>query len=147
MTPRVFLSSEEEAAIRRHSEEQYPLEACGALLGRIEGRGDWHIFQAAPAPNQHAEDQRRRYQIPPEFQLQMELRARSVGGEVVGYYHSHPDHPARPSEYDRAHAWPGYVYIICSAARGRAETVAAFCLDGPEGSFLPVAIEREGATA
>ncbi len=145
---RVILTGEGEAAIRRHGEERYPFEACGALVGDAEpDRSGWTVLEIVPAPNEHDEDQRRRYRIPPEFQLRVERAARGAGRDVVGYYHSHPDHPARPSEYDRSHAWPGYVYVICAVREGRAEELAAFTLDEIGGSFspLPVLADRGAA--
>lgn len=125
--------------IRRHCEEQYPREACGAIFG--SGDGDsaaWEIVEVSAAPNEHEDDQRRRYLIPPAFQLEAEHAARAKGLDVVGFYHSHPDHPGLPSEYDRAHAWVGYLYVICAVAQGRSAELNGFTLDEPGGKFLGV---------
>jgi proteasome lid subunit RPN8/RPN11 len=104
-----------EAELCRHCEEEYPREACGALIGTGDGQNEpWRVEEIRPAPNAHGGDHRRRYLIPPEFQLQAEKYARETGRDVVGFYHSHPDHKADPSEYDRTHAWAGYLYLICS---------------------------------
>lgn len=119
----------------------YPMEACGALLGTGDGATTpWVITHLEGAPNEHSDDQRRRYLVPPEFQLRVEKLARSRGQDVLGYFHSHPDHPALPSEYDRAHAWFGYLYVICAVKQGQPHAVNAFTLDQPDGAFLDVAI-------
>jgi proteasome lid subunit RPN8/RPN11 len=132
----VLLPPEVEEQIRRHGEEGYPYEICGAILGRLDSRaGVWHVEAVAPAPNEHDDDRKRRYRIPPEFQLRVELEARAQSREVLGYYHSHPDHPARPSEYDRSHAWLGYLYMICAVREGRAEDLGSFALEEEGGAF------------
>ena len=135
------------AEIRRQCEGAYPLEACGAIFGRGDGSVEpWSVLGIRSAPNQHGDDQRRRYQVPPEFQLQAERDALARGQDVIGYFHSHPDHPAQPSEYDRAHAWFGYVYAICSVAKGAAQDLNAFTLDSAGGAFQSVPIESTRET-
>jgi proteasome lid subunit RPN8/RPN11 len=139
------LPAQVERQLRRHCQEQYPDEACGALFGQGDGTGStWSVTGISAAPNVHGEDRKRRYLVPPEFQLQAERHAQATGQDVLGYYHSHPDHPAQPSEYDRVHAWFGYLYLICSVRRGRAAELNAFTLDAQGGAFLPV--QRAGAT-
>lgn len=138
----VHLRSRVHDQIRLQAGEHYPYEACGALIGRVDGEPPrWHVEEIIPAQNEHADDRRRRYRIPPEFQVRAELAARARGHDVLGYYHSHPDHPAVPSEYDRSHAWPGYLYVICSVAAGRAREIGAFCLSEDGSTFAPVMIE------
>lgn len=138
------LPAEVEQQLRRHCQEQYPDEACGALFGQGDGDATaWTVTGISAAPNVHGDDRRRRYLVPPEFQLQAERHAVATGQEVLGYYHSHPDHPAQPSEYDRVHAWFGYLYLICSVQRGRAGDLNAFTLDAQGGAFVPV--PRAGA--
>ena len=142
----IVIPKEVEAQIRRHGEEQYPYEACGALFGTGDGAiSPWRVSSALPAPNDHGDDRRRRYRIPPEFQVRAEMEARAANVDVLGYYHSHPDHPARPSEYDRSHAWLGYVYVICSVKEGRSADLNAFTLEEQGGEFLDVGI-RESPT-
>jgi proteasome lid subunit RPN8/RPN11 len=119
-----------EAAIRAHCEAQYPHEACGLLLGAEAGQlGLDAVVEAVPAPNEHADDHSRRYEIPPGFQLKIEREAEERGLEVMGYYHSHPDHPAVPSEYDREHAWAGYIYVICAVETGTSGDLMSYSLD------------------
>lgn len=123
----------------------YPLEACGAMLGTGDGvTTPWTVTLLMAAPNTHADDQRRRYLVPPEFQLQAEKAARARGEDVLGYYHSHPDHPARPSETDRVQAWFGYLYVICAVAQGTPTAVGAFTLEQQDGAFVDVDLRTAG---
>lgn len=141
-TVRLFAAIEGE--IRALCESAYPLEACGAIFGTGDGESaNWLVSKVRPAPNQHGDDQRRRYLVPPEFQVLAEREARQRDEDVIGYYHSHPDHPAQPSEYDRSHAWVGYLYMICQVAKGQSGDLNAFALDGEGGSFRPIPINRE----
>ena len=131
-----------ECQVRHHCEEQYPHEACGALIGEGDGStAAWCVAEIRAAPNEHADDHARRYLVPPAFQVQVEQYARASGQDVIGYYHSHPDHPAQPSEYDRAHAWCGYLYLICAVRQGRAADLNAFALAEPGGAFVEVEIQ------
>lgn len=140
---RVRLPADVDAEIRVHCERAYPLEACGAIFGHGDGESEpWTIASIRPAPNQHGDDQRRRYLVPPEFQMFAEREAGRQNLDVIGYFHSHPDHPAQPSEYDRVHAWAGYLYAICAVAQGKATELNAFALDLQGGAFRPVHIEK-----
>src|ERR1019366_10393183 len=105
------LAAAVEHAIRRHGEETYPHECCGALVGR-----DGRVEAAVALPNTTDEGPRRRFLVRPSDYRQAEQRARELGGELLGFYPSHPDHPARPSQYDLDHAWPTFSYVIVSAA-------------------------------
>ena len=96
-------------AIRRHGEETFPHECCGALVGRGDA-----VTTAVPLPNTTEEGPRRRFLVRPSDYRTAELRAREVDGELLGFYHSHPDHPAEPSAFDLAHAWPNLSYAIVS---------------------------------
>ncbi|MFZ4396305.1 MAG: M67 family metallopeptidase [Kiritimatiellia bacterium] len=134
-----------EARIRRHLEAQYPAEGCGVLIGGGDGTAvPWEIADIVPAPNHHGGDRARRYLIPPELQLQAERAASARGLDVVGFYHSHPDHPARPSEHDRELAWPGYVYAICAVAKGVSAEMESFTLN-EAGEFVEVAAPDHSA--
>jgi proteasome lid subunit RPN8/RPN11 len=105
------LAAAVEDAIRRHGEETYPHECCGALVGR-----DGRVEAAVALPNTTDEGPRRRFLVRPSDYRQAEQRARDLGAELLGFYHSHPDHPARPSQYDLDHAWPTFSYVIVSVA-------------------------------
>ena len=105
------ISSVVDAAIRAHGQETYPHECCGALVGR-----DGHCTAIVALPNTTADGPRRRFMVrPSDYQL-AERRATELGGALLGFYHSHPDHPARPSQYDLDHAWPTFGYIIVAVA-------------------------------
>ena len=100
-------------AIRRHGVETYPNECCGALIGR-----DARVETAMRLDNVSDEEQRRRFLVSPAAYRVAESQADASGRQLLGFYHSHPDHPARPSEFDLAHAWPNFSYVIV-AVHGR----------------------------
>jgi proteasome lid subunit RPN8/RPN11 len=119
-----------EAAIRRHGEETYPHECCGALVGS-GGR----VTDAVPLENTTEEGPRRRFLVRPSDYRTAERRARELGGDLVGFYHSHPDHPAKPSQYDLDHAWPTFAYVIVAVAAGRAGDMTVWFLREDRSSF------------
>jgi proteasome lid subunit RPN8/RPN11 len=104
-----------EAAIRRHAVAAYPDECCGALLGSPGGA----VREALPLGNHSDEERRRRFVVTPRDYQQAEARADALGVELVGFYHSHPDHPAVPSQFDLDHAWPNLSYVIVSVRAGQ----------------------------
>ena len=110
------LAADAEAEIRRHGTETYPNECCGALIA-----SGTTIVEAFPLPNTTAEGPRRRFLIGPNDYRLAEARAQARGGTLAGFYHSHPDHPARPSETDLAQAWPNLTYIIVAVRDGQPE--------------------------
>lgn len=123
-------------AIERHAEAAYPHEGCGILLGRVEG-DTRTVTDILPVENQREEAARRdRYLIPPEVVADGEEIAEQKGLEVIGFFHSHPDHPARPSAFDREHAWPWYSYVITSVERGRASGSRAWRLLDDRSQFV-----------
>ena len=115
------------AGLRRAGESAYPGECCGALIGRA-GDGGKEVVRLAPAVNRRTDDPHR-YLIAPDDLRRLEAEARREGLEIVGYYHSHPDHPARPSTFDTEHAWPWYSYLIVRIDHGRAADAASWVLD------------------
>src|SRR5437899_4307176 len=119
-----------DAEIRRHGEETYPHECCGALVGR-DGRSD----AAVALPNTTDEGPRRRFLVRPSDYRLAEQRAGELGGELLGFYHSHPDHPARPSQYDLDHAWPTFAYVIVSVASGAARDITVWWLREDRSTF------------
>jgi proteasome lid subunit RPN8/RPN11 len=123
-SPRLTITSGVDAAIRIHGQETYPHECCGALIGR-----DGFVTAIVALPNTTEEGPRRRFMVrPSDYQL-AERRATELGGELLGFYHSHPDHPARPSQYDLDHAWPTFAYIIVAVA-GLARQSADAAVEG-----------------
>jgi proteasome lid subunit RPN8/RPN11 len=114
----LVVSPQQMVQMEAHCQEAYPMEGCGMLLGRAMN-GRKMVVEVMPTGNaREAEAQHNRYLIPPEEILQGELAAEARDLEVIGYFHSHPDHPARPSEFDREHAWPWYSYVIFSVENG-----------------------------
>jgi proteasome lid subunit RPN8/RPN11 len=122
-TAKLWIDAECAEKIRAHGVKTYPHECCGALLGRDadsavgEGRPR-EILEVFPLVNQREDSPRNRFSVSARDVIAAEKAALARGLSVVGWYHSHPDHPAKPSEYDREHAWPWYSYIILSV-RGR----------------------------
>ena len=127
---RLTITSGVEAAIRSHGQETYPHECCGALVGR-----DGAVAAIVALPNTTDEGPRRRFMVrPSDYQL-AERRASEIGGELLGFYHSHPDHPARPSQYDLDHAWPTFAYIIVAVADGAAADMTVWYLQEDRSRF------------
>ncbi|CFR08382.1 Mov34/MPN/PAD-1 family protein [Yersinia kristensenii] len=119
-----------ENQIRIEGENSYPNECCGALLGLFDKEGNALVEAILPIINaREDEEQYHRFVITADDYLRAERTARVKGIEVVGFYHSHPDHPAIPSEYDREHALPFYAYIIVAVAQGGAGDLTSWRLD------------------
>ena len=114
--------------IRRQGEQNYPAECCGVLGGRVGGASAKEVVSATPALNRRTDDPHR-YLIAPDDLRRLEAELRAAGLEIVGYYHSHPDHPAAPSAFDAEHAWPWYSYVIVRVDHGRAADLASWVLD------------------
>ncbi len=117
------------AEIRRHGEETYPHECCGVLLGKMDG--NIRIVTAtARCRNTRIDSPHNRYNIDPKDLIRVEKEAREKGVDVVGYYHSHPDHPAQWSQTDLAEAnWSGYSYVITQVTDAKAEITNSFELE------------------
>jgi proteasome lid subunit RPN8/RPN11 len=122
-------------ALRQHGEETYPHECCGVLLGKnIFGEGAEamnHVQQIVRAGNTRTDSAHNRYNIAPQELVKIQRQARGLGLDIVGFYHSHPDHPAQWSVTDFAEAhWLGCSYIITSIEQGKAKTTNSFLLSG-----------------
>jgi proteasome lid subunit RPN8/RPN11 len=117
-------------AIARHGAETYPHECCGALI-EIDGE----IVDAWALPNTTMEGARRRFLVSPADYRAAEARADATGGTLAGFYHSHPDHPARPSQHDLDHAWPTLSYVIISVAAGVPGPITCWRLRDDRSSF------------
>ena len=138
----IELSPDDLARIRAHGEATDPEECCGILVGRTRkaagGNGAVlaRVVRLVGAENEREDENRHnRYLIPPEVILRTEREARADGLDVVGYYHSHPDHPSRPSDFDRDHAWPGYSYLIVSVREGQARDERSWRLSNDRSRF------------
>jgi proteasome lid subunit RPN8/RPN11 len=114
--------------IEARAARDYPHEACGLLVGRRSG-GRVEVVRVRPARNL-APRARERYELDPADHLAAEDEARALGLEVVGVWHSHPEHPARPSRTDLERAWPGWSYLIASVRGGETVELCAWRLDG-----------------
>jgi len=124
------------AEIQRHGEAAYPYECCGFLLGRIQANRRM-VLQTRAASNQRADSPQNRYEISPKDYLRLDREARESGLDIIGFYHSHPDHPARPSTFDLENAWPGLVYVIVAVNHGKAGAITAGVLSDDRSRFLP----------
>jgi proteasome lid subunit RPN8/RPN11 len=116
--------------IRRHGEETFPHECCGALIGRGN-----RVTATVALPNTTEEGPRRRFMVRPSDYRVAEQKAGELGGDLLGFYHSHPDHPARPSQYDLDHAWPTFAYIIVAVAQGKSEAMTVWYLREDRSAF------------
>jgi proteasome lid subunit RPN8/RPN11 len=117
-------------AIRRHGQDTYPHECCGAMVGR----GD-QVIGVVALPNTTEEGPRRRFLVRPSDYREAEQRAAELGADLLGFYHSHPDHPARPSQYDLDHAWPTFAYVIVAVAAGAAGDMTVWYLKDDRSTF------------
>lgn len=138
------------ARVRAHLEAGYPHEACGILIGEID------FGTTPPAKRVHdvvlvdnawetvdaRESQRNRYLISPEDIARADREAGKRGWDIIGFFHSHPDHPSRPSETDREWAWPVISFVIASVIDGRMTSTQSWVLRDDRGSF-----EEESVTS
>ncbi len=121
--------------LRRHGEEAYPYECCGVLVGEFEDLGGKRVKSVARCGNMRTDSPQNRYQISPIDLLRIQREAESEGYDIVGFYHSHPDHPALWSSTDLAEAhWSGCSYVITSVNKGKAALTNSFLLVGAEQS-------------
>jgi proteasome lid subunit RPN8/RPN11 len=126
----IVLREEVNAAIRAHGRDAFPHECCGALLGK-----DGVVREAYALPNTTEEGPRRRFLVRPDDYRAAEKRARDTGLDLLGFYHSHPDHPARPSQYDLDHAWPSFSYVIVSVMSGTDQALTSWQLKDDRSAF------------
>ena len=131
------------AAIRAHGVETYPHECCGAILGRDAGCAR-DVVALVPLANRRDDSPRNRFEITADDVRMAEKKARELGADLVGWYHSHPDAPARPSEFDREHAWPWYSYIIASIEKTGPEAMNSWRLVDDRSHYDPEPIEITG---
>ena len=130
------LFREQEIFIRTEGESAYPNECCGILIGEIDSSGVKTVKHAEAIRNAREDgEQYHRFLITPEDMLQAEQTARKRKQDVIGFYHSHPDHPALPSGYDKDHALPFYSYIIVSVMRSKSEELTSWELTADRKKF------------
>jgi len=128
------LTAEIAERIRAHAAESYPYECCGALVGRSRAE-DREVLDVLRLANQREDSPENRYAIVSEDVRHAEFFARDRKLELLGWYHSHPDAPARPSEYDREHAWPWYSYLIVNVEAGESCDLAGWRLRDDRSGF------------
>jgi proteasome lid subunit RPN8/RPN11 len=157
--PTLKLSAEIAQKIREHGAETYPHECCGALLGRdgADGHGTItaggvqlparEILALFPLVNRRDDSPHNRFSVTAEDVRDAEKAAREQQLDVVGWYHSHPDHPAKPSQYDREHAWPWYSYVIVSVANGKPAEMTSWRLSDDRSDYACEEIAISGHAA
>lgn len=121
--------------MRGEAARRYPEECCGALLGWEDPEGHRLVIRAVPATNERGEERERRYLLGAGLVRAFEREAERDGLEVLGFFHSHPDAPAVPSEFDREHAWPWYSYLIVPVKRGEPGDVRCWRLRADRSRF------------
>jgi proteasome lid subunit RPN8/RPN11 len=128
--------------IRGHGEETYPHECCGVLLGEM--REDERVVTSiARCGNTRVDSPQNRYHIDPRELVRIQRQGRERGEDIVGFYHSHPDHPARWSQTDLAEAhWLGCSYVITSVEKGKAVVTNSFELTGSDENDKKLADEK-----
>src|SRR5712671_5111338 len=131
------LSQSDYLSLRQHGEETYPYECCGVLLGHFDDNGAESVSKSvsriARCGNTRADSPHNRYQIDPRELIRIQREGRERGEDIVGFYHSHPDHPARWSTTDLADAhWFGCSYVITGIEKGKAAVTNSFQLDGTD---------------
>lgn len=122
----------------RHAAEGYPHEVCGLLLGKTNGAGH-EVVAIFPAKNINTDRARDRYELDPQDFLAADGTARRQGLEIIGVYHSHPDHPSQASETDSARAWEGYSYLIIATTKKELNTYQSWRLHA--GSLMEEKVE------
>ncbi|HUL15963.1 MAG TPA: M67 family metallopeptidase [Terriglobales bacterium] len=152
-TATLWISRELAERIRNHGAKAYPNECCGALFGCdtsaepgldpetgavVSAR---RVLGLYPLVNRRDDAPQNRFSVTPLDVREAEKASQLHGLEVVGWYHSHPDHPARPSQYDHDHAWPWYSYIILSVQKGAPEELTSWRLSDDRSEFAPEPLE------
>jgi len=132
----ILITEPQQAEIRRHGEAEYPHECCGLLIGRFDESGRKVVTEIYPVSNAREEQARHnRSLILPEELMRGERHARELKLDVVGNYHSHPDHPAIPSSFDLEHAWPTWSYVIVSVQQSKAVDLRSWELEADRSRF------------
>lgn len=143
----LHITGDVRADMEDEARARYPEECCGGLLGQEDPDGGRSVIYAIPGKNTHEELRERRYILGPDEVLRMLNEAESRGLQLLGFFHSHPDHPAQPSETDRELAWPWYSYIIVSVRKGEPERIRSWRLDPDRAGFTEEEIDViEGPT-
>lgn len=134
-------------SIAEHARSAYPDECCGFLIARPDPPEDSSVrcvVDALPATNEFDGERRRRFLVQPDDVRSAERRIEGTGLVLVGFYHSHPDHPARPSQFDQDHAWPWYTYLVIGVTGSGTGETRVFELDSISSEFREVPLRLVG---
>ena len=131
----IAINDEQLARMRAHGERDYPYECCGLMLGHFESDAKKVVETYAISNAREEEAKRNRFLIRPEELMHGEKYAREKGLDVLGFYHSHPDDVAVPSQYDLEHAWPTYSYIVVAVEQGRAADLRSWEMESDRSRF------------
>lgn len=127
--------------IRAHAREAYTEECCGVLFGRENG-AEKVVEAVTPLSNSRDGERHRRFLITPADYRRAEAEASRRALTLVGFYHSHPDHPARPSAYDLEHAWPSFSYVIVSVQAGNPTEIRSFVMKDDRSEFVEEQVQE-----
>lgn len=130
-------------AVRQHGQDSYPHECCGVLLGRVEADGVRIVTSIVRCGNTRTDSPQNRYNIDPKELVRIQREGREREEDIIGFYHSHPDHPAQWSETDLAEAhWLGCSYVITSVERGTPAVTNSFELLGTDEADKKLVAEK-----
>ena len=130
----IRLKSADIEEIKQIAQKTYPHECCGVMVGSVEN-GVKTVTELVPAENQRTDSPANRYLITPDLLNELEKKLKGTDRAIVGFFHSHPDVPARPSTYDQDHAWPWYSYVIVSVNKGEAGEIHNWKLRDDRSAF------------
>lgn len=130
----IRLKSADIEEIKEIAQKTYPHECCGVMVGSVEN-GVKTVTELVPAENQRTDSPANRYLITPDLLSELEKKLKDTDRAIVGFFHSHPDVPARPSTYDQDHAWPWYSYVIVSVNKGQAGEIHNWKLRDDRSAF------------
>ena len=132
----IKISKQNLEKIRGHGETDFPYECCGFLLGETDGYTKTVVRCESVQNSRDNKDRHNRYFIRPEDYMRVEQLARREHLDIVGFYHSHPNAEAKPSQYDLEHSWPFYSYIIVSVKNKKAEKMTSWQLADDRSQFI-----------
>ena len=130
----IRLKSADIEELKQIAQKTYPHECCGVMVGSVEN-GVKTVTELIPAENQRTDSPANRYLITPDLLNELEKKLKGTDRAIVGFFHSHPDVPARPSTYDQDHAWPWYSYVIVSVNKGQAGEIHNWKLRDDRSAF------------
>ena len=139
----IELPKTEVAKIQMHGEKTFPFECCGLLIGKISNDEIRSVLKTQSVENINKKNPERRYNINPLDFIKIEAEADTHGLQIIGIYHSHPNHPARPSKFDLELAWPNFSYIVISIQNRHADQMTSWRLDESRTKFVEEEIRFE----